>query len=142
MRRSSNINNLIALDTNVFIYYLQKHPKFGPVVHEYFHSILAKRGEFITSNITLIEVLAFSSTDFSADYLKRKLLDIDSLKIVPLSNEIAIEAAKIRREYQFSLPDAVQLATAVLNQAQVFITNDKNLKRFKKLKVQLISEIK
>lgn len=41
----------------------------------------------------------------------------------------------------FRLPDSIQLATAKLNKAKAFITNDERLKSFKELKVVLIKEI-
>lgn len=54
---------------------------------------------------------------------------------VEVDRDVAREAAAIRRKYGFRLLDAVQLATAKLNKAQIFVSNDKGLQKFKELKV-------
>ena len=47
------------VDTNVFIYWLGNHPSFGEVVHEWVKRIEnGARGEYVTSSLTLYEVLA------------------------------------------------------------------------------------
>ena len=54
---------------------------------------------------------------------------------------ITVEAARIRREYGFRLPDSIQLATALFGKANALITNDERLKKFKELKVINLKDI-
>ncbi len=131
----------IGLDTNIFVYYFQKNLQFGPVVKELFRSFLQYKTEVATSSITLTELLSAQIPTVILDILQEEFFLIPFLKILPVDNSIAIEAARIRREYIFKLPDSIQLATALNAKANAFITNDDRLKKFKELKVILLREL-
>lgn len=134
------LNKSIALDTNIFIYYFQKHPQFGPATSNLFKTFLLKKTEVFTSSISLTEILSIRAPFAIIDTLKQEFLSIPFLSIITVNNDIAIEAARLRRAYNFSLPDAIQLATALYAKAKVFITNDERLKKLTELKVILLSE--
>lgn len=51
------------------------------------------------------------------------------LGILPVSADIAQEAARIRAATGVRLPDAVQLASAIAAGADAFLTNDRRLQR-------------
>lgn len=64
--------------------------------------------------------------------------DID---LTPISVEIAKLAAQIRAEYKdFKAMDSLQLAVAVYTGCDLFLTNDKQLRQFKKLKCVTVEE--
>jgi hypothetical protein len=44
----------VALDTAVFIYFIEEHPRFLPVVEPVFSAVAGARLEAITSGITLL----------------------------------------------------------------------------------------
>lgn len=132
----------VGLDTNIFVYYLQKHPQFGPTVRDIFQSLSKSKAEVITSVISLTEILSVKATTPFISLLQHEFLSIPFLNIIPVNNEIAIEAARLRRNSNFSLPDSIQLATALQAKAKAFITNDDRLKKFKELKIILLSGIK
>ena len=73
--------------------------------------------------------------------LKELLLRTPNLTIIDVNQDLATEAARIRRKYGFRTPDAIQLATAKLTRAKALLTNDQRLKSFKDLKIILLSEI-
>jgi predicted nucleic acid-binding protein len=54
--------------------------------------------------------------------------DLPSRLVAP-GFEIAREAARLRASYGIRVPDALLLATALLEQAQAFITNDTGPRR-------------
>lgn len=133
--------SLVGLDTNIFIYYFQKHLQFGLRAKEIFEYLSENKISAITSNITLIELLAFPLPPNLLKQLEDDLLSFPILKIQEVSNQIALEAARIRREHGFRLADAIQLATAIDAKVQAFITNDQKLKIFKRLKIINLTEI-
>lgn len=135
MKKNLNKFKRVGIDTNFFIYYFQKHPLYGPIVKDIFNIFLERRTLLVTSILTLTEILSFKSSGILLTNLEEEITLITNLQLIEVNNEIAREAAKIRREYGFTLVDAVQLATAVKNNAEVFITNDKKLQRFKKLQI-------
>jgi len=60
---------------------------------------------------------------------------------VPPSLAIADRAAQLRAEYNLRTPDAIQAATALLEDADGLITNDAALRRVGGLEILLVDEI-
>lgn len=141
MKKNLNKFKRVGIDTNFFIYYFQKHPLYGPIVKEIFNIFLDRQTLIITSILTLTEILSFKSSETLLSSLEEKITFITNLQLTEVDIKIARDAAKIRRKYGFTLVDAIQLATALENNAEVFITNDKKLQRFKELKVILLSSL-
>lgn len=133
---------LLGLDTNIFIYYLQKDPQFGPIIKDIFQNLSLSKTEAVTSSISLTEILSVKAPAPLINLLQQEFLSIPFLNIIPINNDIAIEAARLRRNSNLSLPDAIQLSTALSAKAKVFITNDERLKKFKELKIVLLNELK
>lgn len=133
--------DVVALDSNVFIYLFESNPEFTRYINPIFEALVNNKLNAATSTVSMIEALAYPSPPEVITAIKEGFLTLPNLKIINLDQEIAIEAAQIRREYGFRLPDAVQLATALFVKAQAFITNDQRLKTFKKLKVLSLKEI-
>lgn len=127
--------DLVALDSNVFIYLFESNPEFIKYVNPIFEALLQNRLDAVTSAVSIIEVLSYPSPPEVIAGIKEGFATIPNLNIVNLNQEIALEAAEIRRKYGFKLPDAVQLATALSAKAKAFITNDHRLKSFKKIKI-------
>lgn len=133
---------LIALDSNVFIYYFEENPKFGSASKKIFNALSVKILRGITSILSLAELLSKKDLPENiASQVEEDFFEIPNLSILEVNREIAATAARIRRKYGFRLPDSIQLATAKLNKARAFISNDEKLKRFKELKVILIKEV-
>ena len=131
----------IALDSNIFIYQFESNPDFIRLTEKIFDSLSKGQHRAVTSVISIVEALAYPSPPEVIKGITEGFLTLKNLEITEVSQEIAFEAARIRREYKFRLPDSIQLATAKLSRAKAFISNDENLKKFKELKVILISEI-
>jgi predicted nucleic acid-binding protein len=55
-----------------------------------------------------------------------------SLEIVPLNEAVAIEAARLQQKTPLRIGDAIHLATALQQQATLFLTNDKQLAKIAK----------
>lgn len=144
LKRNLNVSKfrLVGLDSNIFIYQLQGNPIFGPIVkNSIFSPLLKNQLSAVTSTITLTEVLSLQSPLSQIEGMQELLLGISNLTFFDVSQEIAMKAAEIRRDYKIRLPDAIQLATAKLAKAQAFITNDQRLKIFKELKVLSLKDI-
>ena len=133
---------LVALDSNIFIYHFEDNQEFKPPVDLIFKGLAEATTRAVTSVISVIEALSYPMPDVVVEEIEEAFKNIPNLQILDVDHEIAREAAKIRRKYgALRLPDAVQLASASFARAQVFITNDRRLKKFKKLSAILLSEI-
>lgn len=133
---------LVGLDTNIFIYYFERHKRFGPLCKIIFDLLSGNKLTVVTNLISLTELLSVPSLPDKIEGLKDLYLSTPNLKNLELDQSVALEAARIRRKYNFRLPDSIQLATALHSKTQAFITNDRRLKRFKELPILLLSEIK
>ncbi|HBQ50519.1 hypothetical protein A3B42_00420 [Candidatus Daviesbacteria bacterium RIFCSPLOWO2_01_FULL_38_10] len=134
--------NLIGLDTNIFSYQFHQDPQFGLLTKKIFDELSKDNLQAVTSVVTLIEILSVRVSLSKVKQLKELFLRTPNLSILDVNHEIALEAAAIRRKYGFRTPDAIQLATAKLNRAKAFVTNDERLKNYLGLKIILLSAIK
>lgn len=139
--KTLNTVKIIGIDSNIFSYQFHQEPTFGPLVKRVFDDLSSYKLKAVTSIITLTEVLSVEAQPTKIKQLEHLLLRATNVAILEVDLDIAREAAKIRREYGFRTPDAIQLATAIQAKAKVFITNDKRLKNFKKIKVILVTEL-
>lgn len=126
---------LVGLDTNVFIYYFHKHRTLGPFSKHIVKALLGDDLRAVTSILTLSELLSLKAAPSHVRYLQEKFFQLPNLSVVSVDQEIALKAADVRREYHFPLPDALQLATAIQTKANLFISNDRKLLRFKDIRV-------
>lgn len=131
---------LIGIDTNIFIYYFQGNNSVGANAKRIFEGLISAKIKAVTSIITLMELLSLPSSKTNIEILKNHFLETPNLTIQDINQSIALEAARIRRVYKFSIPDAIQLATCLFHKADLFMTNDKKIKSFKELTVIIISQ--
>ena len=113
----------LALDTAPVVYFVEAHPKYGPLVREIFQHIANGEPTAVTSVVTLSETLvrplALGDVALQDEY--RKLLQhsehVDT-RLIDLS--AAERAADLRARYGMRLPDAMQLAVALEAGCQAF----------------------
>jgi len=139
LKKSLNKLRPIGVDTNIFIYYLNRASLLYPVADRVFTTILANDQHIHTSILTLSELLSFPGKTSSLDKLENEFTNIPNIQMHDVTKPIALKAASIRRLYNFRLTDAVQIATAIHANAEMFITNDKKLTRCKELPIRLLS---
>lgn len=132
---------LVAIDTNIFIYYFEDNPQFGTASKKIIDALSSKSLSGVTSIIAISETLSKKDLPIKiAKDIENDFFEIPKLTILEVDRKVAVKAAKIRREYGFRLPDAIQLATAIISRVQALITNDDRLKKFKELKVILLAQ--
>jgi predicted nucleic acid-binding protein len=135
--------NRIALDTMVFIYHLEDYRPQADQTEKIFQKIEDGRYAAVTSYITLLELLVkpkrAGEYKIASDY-RDLLLTFPNLVFVPVDAEVADLASHFRARYAFTTPDAIQIATAVLQGASAFITNDEKLRKVKEIPVKLLKE--
>lgn len=130
-----------AIDTSPFIYLIEgKAPRDQKAV-ALFKEI--EQVQKVTSIITPIEVLAFCSGPLGAALAERYrhyFRRTPGLQVRNVDWEVAEAAAEVRAKYALRTPDAIQVATALLNEADVFITNDRRLARIEEIPVVMFDE--
>lgn len=134
----------IAIDTAPFIYFIEENKSYIDILDILFTKINEGRFTAYTSVVTLIEVITKPIADDNEELVARYsaiLTNSAHLSIVDIDSSMAVEVARLRAKYHIKTPDAIQIATGIVNGAKVFITNDANLKRVKEIKVVLLDEL-
>jgi predicted nucleic acid-binding protein len=112
----------------VFIYLLEQNEKFFSGVKTIFELLEAEKIEAVTSIISPLEVLSPPKLTTLPDQTimyRRFFQEEKNLSVRELDWEVMDAAAQIRRESGLRTPDAIQLATAKLENTKLFITIDK-----------------
>lgn len=130
--------SLITLDTAPIIYFLQDHPQFARKFVPLFEAVA--RGELLIaiSTITLAEVLSGplrEGNEFAAAQYREVLIASPGWRLVPVDEEIAVTAARIRSRHRLRLPDAIQAATAIVSRSHALVTHDSDLAKIKDIPV-------
>lgn len=139
------MNSPVFLDTACFIYLFEQHPKYHDAIKPVFSFLSSGKITAFTSIITVTEVLTKpyqNKADNLVNLYLEAFANIPGLKLVGPVYETAIRAAMLRAKYNLNLPDAYQLVMAIEAKCQTFLTNDKNLKKVKEIKIALLEEIK
>ena len=134
----------MALDTNIFIYYLQGVEPEASKVEQILNKFIKGENEGIVSTISIAEILTgfyMKGDHEKTAKAKTSLQDLvlNNIKIVPVTFEIADQAASLRAERGGKLPDALIVATALNQRADLLYSQDVDLKRYDKdIKVSLL----
>jgi predicted nucleic acid-binding protein len=122
----------IGLDSAVFIYHFEAHPRYKALCAEVFDCMEAGTIQAVTSTVTLIEVLvqplAKGEQELSVRY-EQYLRFGPSLTLRSLDPDVALRAAQLRARYRLRTPDAIQLATAIEFGSRLFLTNDDRFRK-------------
>ncbi|CEP67426.1 PIN domain [Moorella glycerini] len=123
-------HQVIALDTNCFIYMLQADPWALELKKELFNPL--EKGEFqaVTSTLTLLELLVKPKSLGLEEVCEQYITTLKSypnLQLIDFNLEMAVLGAEIRAKYRVRTPDAIQLASALASDATLFFTNDLSL---------------
>lgn len=125
-------HSVIGLDTCVLIYHLEEHKSYSPLTMQLFSSIEAGNCHAVLSTIALMEVTIrpwqLERPDV-AEHYETLLINFPHLRIAEVTVDVARLAAQLRGRYNIKTADAIQVATAIVNDATAFVTNDKQLRR-------------
>jgi predicted nucleic acid-binding protein len=120
----------VALDTVVFIYFIEKNPRFASLLQSLFARIDSGRLTAVTSAVTLLETLVvpYRTGDVSLAATYEAILTTGrGLTLVPILLPVIRMAAQIRAATAIRVPDALQLAAASLTKCTALLTNDRRL---------------
>lgn len=136
-------HRLIAIDTCVFIYLMERNPQYFEAVSTVFHSLELDELSALTSTVVLTEILVqpYRNANVSqADTFYSLLTTIPDLQWVPPTLEIAQLAAALRGNFRMQTPEALIAATAVLGKATALLTNDPIFRRVTGMDVLILDE--
>jgi predicted nucleic acid-binding protein len=120
----------VGLDTAIFIYFIEEHPQFLPLVEPVFAAIDAGSLEGVTSGLTLLETLVAPYRAGNAPLAERYnalLTRSRGIRFVDLHRLLLRAAAQLRATVRVKTPDALQLTAALSANCATYLTNDRDL---------------
>ncbi|MEP6721415.1 MAG: PIN domain-containing protein [Variovorax sp.] len=132
-----NEGDLVVVHSAPLIYLLDDHPEFGPRFEGLFEAYERGALQIAISAIAIAEVLAGPFKHGQDVLAKRYEKALSGFEVVPVSQEIAVTAARLRARTGLRLPDALQAATALEVGAEALVTHDRDFSRLEGLRILL-----
>jgi len=133
----------VYIDTQIFIYLFESNKYYIEVVEKLFNILIFNKISICTSAITLSEILRSPKVQNNKrlrDKIKNSLFTLSKIKIIDFYKSISEYSAFLGNKYNLNFQDSVHLTTAILEDCDTFITNDRVLKKVKEIKLIIISE--
>jgi predicted nucleic acid-binding protein len=134
----------VFMDTAPIIYYIEAHPKYGPLVAHIVNAFRSGSLDVFSSVITLVEVLPKpieAGNEPLANQFAEFLTRGKNISLMDIGPGIAESAGRLRGRYPFlRTMDAIQIAASLQARADVFITNDSKLKRVSDIRAMVLNE--
>lgn len=124
------LNHRVYFDSNLFIYLVERIQPYAAILEKFVQAAEDEKITIVTSDLTLSEVLV---KPIENNNLIQEQVFLSVLRYAPrlerllISEEILINAAKIRANQSIKLPDAIHIATANQAACHYFLTNDKKI---------------
>jgi predicted nucleic acid-binding protein len=136
----------IAVDTAIFIYFIEEHRRFLPQIAPLFEEASRGKRELLTSALTMLELLVVpyrTGNRALAQRYEALLTRSRGIRLVELSHDQLRAAAQLRASTGVKVPDALQLIAAIGGGCTTFLTNDRRLPPVPGLRiVELASVVK
>lgn len=133
----------VCMDTAPLIYYVEEHPDYYPFMSEVVAMREAGELEFVASVVllgeSLVHPLRHDNESMVAAYTAF-IEDERRFKLMAVDNPLIKKAASFRAVYRLKMMDSIQLATAVLGYADIFLTNDKQLAKVREVDVWVLAD--
>jgi predicted nucleic acid-binding protein len=135
----------VGVDTALFIYLIEEHREFLPLVEPLFKAADEGKRQLVTSALTLLEVLVVpyrAGNEPLAQRYEALLTRSRGVRVIDLTRELIRGAAQLRAVAGVKTLDALQLAAAMTAGCTTFVTNDRQLPAVAGLRVlQLASYV-
>jgi predicted nucleic acid-binding protein len=117
----------VLIDTSVALAYLTGTEEISPLATDLFDGCLATgRNPGALSTVTAMELLVrpFRAGPSAVGVVQGFLAHFDGLRLLPVDDATAVEAARIRALAGFAAPDALIVASFLVGGFGILVTND------------------
>jgi predicted nucleic acid-binding protein len=134
----------VFLDTAPVVYLIEKNPRYLATMQVVGDLYEARRFVAVTSPITLLECLVIPIRLGDPALQQRFVNTIahgENTVFAQIDEGVAIEAAAMRAKHGMRLADALQVAVAIREGCDTFLTNDTAFRRVSEIKVVLVDDV-
>jgi predicted nucleic acid-binding protein len=119
-------SGLVYIDTMTVIYTVERYPAYWPLLEPMWQTAQTGAIEIVSSELTLLETLVGplkSGNPVLEKAFEQALLGTE-MRLLPITQAILREAARLRATTKLQTPDALHAATAKAAGCGLFVTND------------------
>jgi predicted nucleic acid-binding protein len=129
----------VLLDSVALIYFFERHPTYGALAREILERVVGGTLGAVITTLALSEVLVteYRRSARDAQGLRREIVSLPNLEVVPVTIPVADLAARLRAAHSLATPDAIHVATALTAGAEWVVSNDRRMKRIEAEPVRL-----
>jgi predicted nucleic acid-binding protein len=134
----------VGIDSNVLIYLLEGSGQLADASGALLDAIAAGEGEGVLATLALAEICSGPAKLGDLAMLERyadELTSLEGVRMVPLNEDISVDAAALRGSGSLSTADAIHLASATSAGATAFVTNDRAIQSTARLEVAYLDEL-
>ena len=132
-------SGIVYADANIALYTINGHPVCVPLWQT------AQQGSIsvVSSELTLLEILVTPIRLNDPVKLTSTLnfWNRPSASLLPITQDILREAARLRALFNLKTPDALHAATAILHGCALFVTNDPHFRRVPNLPLVILDDV-
>ena len=131
-RRALSEAGVVYLDASALALHLAGDPTYLPLTRLALGAIRDGELSGLTSALSMYQLLVEpyrSGAEGSAERIERLLSGLPGLEVVPVSPSLAAQAAQVKAQIGGSLTRAVQIATALASEAELYVTPRSALRR-------------
>jgi predicted nucleic acid-binding protein len=137
-------NVLVGIDAVIWIYEFERNAVFGPMLEPFFRDRLntgknRAGASVLTLGEVLVKPLSLGRMDLVAAY-RTTFSSRPGFDVWDAARNVVEKAAELRARYKLKMMDALHVASAVVNRADLFLTNDDGLRRVTEIKVLVLKD--
>jgi predicted nucleic acid-binding protein len=119
-------SGLVYVDTMTVIYTVERLPTYWPLLHPLWLAAQSGTIGVVTSELTLLESLVgpLKNGDKGLETAYETMLIGADTRLLPITQPVLREAARLRATTKLRTPDALHAATSLLAGCGLFVTND------------------
>jgi predicted nucleic acid-binding protein len=134
---------LVYFDTNPVIYSVEQHPVYWPLLQPLWQAAKGKTIEIVSSELVLMETLIgpLKSGDTALANAYEQIFQQAQTRLIPITQPILREAARLRATTNLRTPDALHAATGREVGCVLFVTNDVGFRRVPSLPLVILDDL-
>ncbi len=135
---------LVYFDANSVIYSVEKHPVYWPLLQPLWQAAKGQSIEIVSSELVLMEVLVgpLKAGDTALVNAYEQLFHQSQTRLLPITQSILREAARLRVTTKLKTPDALHAATAQQTGCALFVTNDAGFRPVPRLPLVILDDLR
>jgi predicted nucleic acid-binding protein len=137
------IAGLVYIDTMTLIYTMERYPAYWPLLEPLWRAARTGTIEIVSSELTLMEALVgpLKSGNTTLETAFEQALLGTEMRLLPITQPILRDAARLHATTRLRTPDAVHAATVRQAGCVLFVTNDVSFRGVASLPLVILDDL-